>query len=160
MARSALSIICVYFGEKHGKSHADTLFGRLKAWMAYKIKARHFIVRDAYDFYKYCRDYYQMAEVEEHCCQHYCVQLQFIRPSDVKRHQDCDLDQPAEHTHNYYSVRNTSQPLQLQVRYVPCLCSACIEDDGSQCLNSDYADAWKTVYLIPTKESNRRKYEK
>ena len=31
LAKSPIDIICVYFGEKHGKSHADGLFGQLKA---------------------------------------------------------------------------------------------------------------------------------
>ena len=39
LARCPLDIIRVYFGEKHGKSHCDGFFGRLKAWVTYKIKA-------------------------------------------------------------------------------------------------------------------------
>ena len=150
MARSALSIICVYFGEKHGKSHSDALFGHLKAWMW----------TDAYDFYKHCREFYQMPIMEDDCCQHYRVEFQFIRPSDVKRHQDCDLDQRVEHTHDCYSMRNTPRPLELKVRYIPCLCPSCIADDGSKCFNSDYVDPLKTVQLIPKKGSNKNKYEK
>ena len=160
LARLALEIIRVYFGEKHGKSHADALFGRLKAWMSYKIKARHFVVTDAYDFYKYCREFYQTPTPAPGCCQHYRVEFQFIRPSDVRRHQDCDLDRRVEHTQDYYSVRNTDQPLQLKVRKVPCLCPPCIEDDGRECLNAEYTDPWKTVNLIPKKGSNKRTYEK
>ena len=53
ISRCALNLIRIYFGEKHGKSHADALFGHLKAWMSYKIKARHFIVKNAFDFYKF-----------------------------------------------------------------------------------------------------------
>ena len=44
ISHCALNLIRVYFSEKHGKSHADGLFGWLKAWMAFKIKARHFVV--------------------------------------------------------------------------------------------------------------------
>ena len=51
IARCTLKLIRAYFGEKHGKSHADGLFARLKSWMAYKIKARHFVVTSAYDFF-------------------------------------------------------------------------------------------------------------
>ena len=77
LAGSALQIICVYFGEKHGKSHADALFGRLKSWMTYKIKSRQFVVTCAKDFYKYCREHYEMP-VLENCCQHYRVAFEFI----------------------------------------------------------------------------------
>ena len=97
LARCILTIIRVYFGEKHGKSHADALFGRLKAWMSYKIKARHFVVANAFDFYKYCRDHYQTPKLD--CCQHYRVEFQFIRPCDVRRHQDCTLEDAVEKTH-------------------------------------------------------------
>ena len=158
LARSFLKIIRVYFGEKHGKSHADALFGRLKAFMAYKIKARHFVVTDAYEFFKYCREYYQTPKLDT--CQHYRVEFQFIHHSDVRRHHDCDLDQHVPNTHHLYSVRNTPEPLKLKLRLVPCLCPPCIHDDGSECLNADYTDAWKMVYLIPTKGSNKRKYQK
>ena len=71
LAKSPLDIIRVYFGEKHGKSHADGLFGRLKAWMSYQIKSRKFIVKDAHDFFNYCREYYQTPHRTEGTCQHY-----------------------------------------------------------------------------------------
>ena len=159
MACSSLDIIRVYFGEKHGKSHADALFGCLKAWMSYKVKARHFMVTDAYDFYKYCREYYEIPVIED-ACQHYLVVFQFIQPSDVKQHQDCDLDNAVQHTHDYYSIRNMCQPLQLKFRYVPCLCDPCINDDRTKCMNAEYTDDWKTVDLIPKKGSNKEKYDK
>ena len=159
IARCALEIIRVYFGEKHGKSHADALFGRLKSWMAYKIKARHFVVADAYDFFKYCREFYQTPRLEN-TCQHYRVEFEFIHPSAVRRHQDCDLDKPVENTHSIYSVRNTPEPLSLKVRNVPCLCPPCIKNNGEECLNSLFADPWRDVKLIPTKGANKRKYQK
>ena len=158
LARIALEIIRVYYGEKHGKSHADALFGRLKAWMSYKIKSRQFVVSDAHDFFKYCVEFYQTPKLTN-CCQHYRVEFQFIRPSDVRRHQDCDLETHVDHTQNLYSVRNTSQPLQLKVRCVPCLCPSCIKDEG-ECYNSEHTDPWRIVNLIPQKGSNLRKYAK
>ena len=57
LARLSLNIISIYLGEKHGKSHADALFGHLKAWMTYNIRNRHFVVRNAQDFFKFCREY-------------------------------------------------------------------------------------------------------
>ena len=79
LARSSLDIIRVYFGEKHGKSQADTLFGRLKAWMTYNIRTRHFVVKNAQDFFKFCREHYQTPPVDnENCCQHYRVEFQFV----------------------------------------------------------------------------------
>ena len=83
ITRCALQLICTYFGEKHGKSHADALFGHVKAWMIYKIKARHFIMKSAFDFYKFCREFYQ-TPVLKGCCQHYRVHFEFIRPCDVR----------------------------------------------------------------------------
>ena len=158
IARCAIAIIRIYFGEKHGKSHADALFGRLKAWMAHKIKVCHFVVKNAFDFYKYCREYYQ-TPVKVGCCQHYRVEFQFIRPSDIRRHQDSDLDQPVPKTQQIYAVRNTTEPLQLKVRSVPCLCQPCIDESG-ECMNSTQTDDWNLVHLIPTKNSNKRKYQK
>ena len=156
--RCALKVIRTYFGEKHGKSDADALFGRVKAWMSYKIKARHFIVKSAYDFYKFCREYYK-TPVLQGCCQHYRVHFEFIQPCDVRRHQDSDLDKAVENTQKLYSVCNTDEPLQLKVRSVPCLCPPCIQDNGP-CENSAQTDPWKLVTLIPSKGSNKNKYKK
>ena len=160
ITRCALNLIRVYFGEKHGKSHADALFGRLKAWMTFKIKARHFVVKCAYDFYKFCREYYQ-TKIVAGCCQHYRVEFEFVRPCDVKRHQDSDLDRAVEHTQQIYSVRNTPEPLKMKVRTVPCLCPPCISDDPDmECLNASQTDPWKTVKLVPLKGSSKNKYQK
>ena len=158
LARIALPIIRVYFGEKHGKSHADALFGRLKAWMTYNIRSRHFIIKNAHDFFHFCRDHYQ-TPVQHNCCQHYPVEFEFIRPCNVRRSQDCDLDKPVDGTHNIYSVRNTPQPLQLKVRNIPCLCPPCISENG-QCHNFAHADPWRSVDLIPQKGASMKKYEK
>ena len=160
LARIAIHIIRVYFGEKHGKSHADALFGRLKAWMTYNIRTRHFVVKNAYDFFKFCRDFYQTPAPNHHdCCQLYRVEFEFVRPCDIRRKQDCDLDKPVDQTHDIYSVRNTPQPLKLKVRNVPCLCPPCIKEEG-QCWNEEHTDPWREVDLIPEKGSNLRKYDK
>ena len=160
ITRCALNLIRVYFGEKHGKSHADALFGRLKAWMTFKIKARHFVVKCAYDFYKFCREFYQ-TKIVPGCCQHYRVEFEFVRPCDVKRHQDSDFDKAVDHTQQIYSVRNTPEPLKMKVRTVPCLCPPCISDDPETiCMNSSHTDPWETVNLIPQKGANKNKYKK
>ena len=147
----------MYFGEKHGKSYADGLFARLKAWMAYKIKARHFVVTSAADFYKYCRQEYQTPRKEG--CQHYRVEFQLICPSDIRRHQDSDLDEAVPKTQQIYSIHNTPDPLTLKVCHVPCLCTPCITEVG-QCLNASHTDPWKLVNLIPERGANLKKYQK
>ena len=114
ISRCAFQLIRVYFGEKHGKSYADGLIGRLKAWMSHKIKSRHFVVTSAYDFFKCCREYYQ-TPVTKGTCQHYRVEFEFIRPSHIRRNQDSNLDEAVPQTHQVYSVRNTSEPLQLKI---------------------------------------------
>ena len=154
ISRCSVNLIRTYFGEKHGKSHADALFGRLKAWMSHKIRVRQFIVKSAFDFYKYCREFYE-TPVLHGCCQHYRVHFEFIRPSDMRCHQDSDLDKAIENTQKLYSVRNTDQPLQLKVRSVPCLCTPCIQESG-QCENYSHTDPWKLVTLIPSKGSNKK----
>ena len=147
ITRNSLDITRVYFGEKHGKSHADALFGRLKSWMSYKIKSRKFVVTNAHDFYEYCRKYYQ-TPILDNCCQHYRVEFEYVCHSDIRRHQDCDLETHIDQTHEIYSVRNMPEPLKLKVCNIPYLCPACINQVG-ECSNKDYADPWQLVNLIP-----------
>ena len=124
--------------------------------MSYKIKCHQFIVKDAFDFYKHCREHYQTPVMPENSCQHYRIQFQFIRPSVVNRHHDCDLDQPIPNTHDYYSICNTPEPLKLKVRKVPYLCPPCIKNDITECFNSSYTDDWRTVHLIPKKKQPQK----
>ena len=127
--------------------------------MTYKIKAHHFVVKSAFDFYIFSREFYQIL-ILKGCCQHYHVHFEFIRPCDVRCHQDSDLDRAVENTQKLYSVHNTEEPLQLKVRSVPCLCPSCIRDDGRKCENAAQTDPWRIVTLIPPKGANKNKYKK
>ena len=161
IARSSLNIIRVFFREKHGKSHCDGFFGRLKAWMTFKIKSRQFIVNNAHEFYRCCKDEYETPEPEHPgTCQHYRVVFQFLNPSDIRRHHDCDLDKAVTGTRSIFSVRNTAEPLKLKIRNVPCLCRACIQDDGQKCENYRFTDEWREVDLIPLKGQSKNTHMK
>ena len=159
MARCPLDLTRIYFGEKHGKGQCDGFFGRLKAWMTYKIKARHVIITNAHDFFRCCKEEYETPPADGNC-QHYRVAFQYLRPSDIRRHQDCDLDKHIEGTREIYCVRNTPLPLKLKVRKVPCLCPPCISENGEMCENAPFTDPWREVDLIPVKGENKRKHQK
>ena len=160
MARCALNIMRIYFGEKHGKSQCDGFFGCLKSWMTYKIKSRQVVITNATDFFRYCRQEYETQAAPEGTCQHYRVIFQYLRPSDIRRHQDCDLDKCVPGTLGIYSVRNTPHPLKLQIRTVPCLCKQCISGNGENCDNSEFTDPWREVDLIPVKGESTQKRQK
>ena len=160
LACSSLNITCVFFGEKHGKSLCNGFFGRLKSWMTHKIKSRQVIINNATDFFRYCKAEYEMPEVQPGMCQHYRVIFQFLQPSDIRRHQDCTLDEAITGTRSIYSVRNTPEVLKLQVCNIPCLCLSCTSGNGTVCENSNYADVWREVDLVPVKGQNKSKYRK
>ena len=91
LARTALKIIRVYFGEKHGKSHADTLFGHLKAWMTYNICNPHFVVKNAHDFFQFCIQYYQTPPLDHDCLkQHFPKRMHFAPTTDY-------IEAPSDH---------------------------------------------------------------
>ena len=160
LVHCSIPIIRVYFSENHGKSRCDGFFGRLKSWITYRIKARHVIINDTNDFFRYCKAEYETAEVDPSCCQHYKVAFQYLRLSDICRHQDCDLDKAVPGTRNIYSVRNTPHPLKLKVCNVPCLCKQCLLNNGDICKNLHYANAWREVNLIPVKGQSKCKHMK
>ena len=157
LSKFPVSITRVFFGEKHGKSHADALFGRLKAWMTFNIKSGKFLVRNAKDFYSCCKEYYETKDNNTSKCQHNKIYFEYITPSDVRRHQDSDI-KTVEGTSTFYSVRNTSETLHLQSREVPCICKPCRTNSG-QCLNPTYTDEWKDHKLVPLSNKSS-KYNK
>ena len=159
LARSSVKIIRTYFGENHGKGECDGFFGRLKSWMTREVKTNKVVLTSAHDFFVHCRDHYKETR-QEGQCEHHKVMFQYLTPSDIRRHQDCTLEKAVEGTQSFYSVRNTSEPLKLKVRTVPCLCDPCIEDNGTQCQNSHYTDPWKEVSLIPAKGGSKKKHKK
>ena len=160
MARCPLNLLRIYFGEKHGKSQCDGFFGRLKSWMTYRIKSRKVIINNAHDFFRSCKDDYETPTPAEGTCQHYRVIFQFLHPSQIRRHQDCDLDEAVTGTQNIYSVRNISEPLSLKICNVPCLCMACISGNGEVCANAQFTDDWRNVQLKPVKGDNKWKHKK
>ena len=160
MARSSVKLIRTYFGESHGKGECDGFFGRLKQWMTTHVKSQKVILNSAHDFFIHCRDKFPRKSQQEGQCEHYKVVFQYLTPSEIRRHQDCNLEKAVEGMQSFYSVRNTPEPLKLKVRQVPCLCKACIKEDGSPCENASYADEWKEVDLIPVKGDNKKKHMK
>ena len=127
--------------------------------MSYKIRSRHVIITNARDFFTCCRDEYETVPNEGQC-QHYRVKFQYLNPSDIRRHQDCDLDSAVEGTRSFFSVRNTPHPLKLKVKKVPCLCNSCLMDNGNYCENMQYSDPWREVELKPKKGENKKKHMK
>ena len=156
MARSPLNIIRVYFGERHGKSQCDGFFGRLKRFVTDQIKTRQAIIRNADDFFRLCKEKYEKAPIAGEC-NHYRVVFQLLKPEHIKRHHDFDLESAIPGTRSMYSVRNTSDPMKLKIRKVPCLCPPCIKDDGQKCFNYKHTDPWQEVKLQP---KGRRKFTK
>ena len=152
IARSSVQIIRVFFGEKHGKSECDGFFGRIKRWMTNEVKTCKVTLNCAKDFYEHAKNNYPAAK-EQQGCQHYKVVFQYIPSSDVRRRHDCDLHSAVKGTRKLYSVRNTTQPLSLLVRNVPCLCPPCIKNEGV-CLNGHITDNWREEKLQPANKSS------
>ena len=159
LARCPLNIVRVYFGEKHGKNQCDRFFGQLKARMTHKIKLQHVVISNAHNFFRYCKEEYGSPRVNNQC-QHYRVIFQFLTPSDIRCHHNCDLDGPIPGTRSIYSIRNMPHPLKLKVRCVPCLCNPCLLEIGLECQNSHYTDPWREVELILVKGDSTRKHQK
>ena len=118
------------------------------------------IVTNAKDFFRCCKDNYETALPEDGTCQHYRVFFQYLRPSDIRRHHDCNLDEAIPGTRSIYSIKNTLHPLKLKIRSVPCLCNACLLENGEECKNSHYTDAWQEVDLLPAKGDSSKKHFK
>ena len=160
LACCSIPIVRIFFSENHGKSYCDAFFGRLKSWMSYKIKARHVIINDANDFFRYCKAEYETPEIGQWQCQHYKVTFLFLCASDICRHHDCNLKDAVTGTRRIYSVRNSPHPLKLKICNIPCSCTSCLLDNQEHCKNSNYADPWREVDLIPMKGQSMKTHMK
>ena len=156
LARSKLNITRVYFGERHGKSQCDGFFGRLKKFVTTQVKTRNAEISTPEQFFRLCKEKYEKAPIPGQCL-HYRVVFQYLKPAQMRRHQDCDLQHAIEGTRQVYSVKNTSDPLKIKIRNVPCICHACIQDNGEKCENYEYADEWREVQLVPKNPHNFKK---
>ena len=117
IARSPLNIVRVYFGERHGKNQCDGFFGRLKKFVTDSIKTRTAEIRNAREFFRFCKEKYEKAP-QPGQCHHYRVVFQFLEQHHMRRHHDCDLEKAVEGTRSAYSVRNTLDPLRIKMRKV------------------------------------------
>ena len=156
IARSSLNITRVYFGERHGKSQCDGFFGRLKKFVSTQIKTRNAEISTPERFFRLCKEKYEKIPKNGECL-HYRVVFQYLKPSQMRRHHDCDLERAIEGTRQLYSVKNTPDPLKLKIRNVPCICPPCIKDNGEKCFNYHHVDDWREVEICP---KNRRAFKK
>ena len=162
MSRNPIPIVRIFFGEKHGKGAVDGLFGRIKNWIDYNVRCKQFVVSTAEEFLQVCQDNYVLKTTHrtENCpLDHVFIKFDFLYPRDIRRKQDCDLEQGIPGTRSFYMVKNTPNMLELKVKHVPCVCRGCLFDDGP-CINEEFSDPWQVVKLEPVKGESTTKHEK
>ena len=115
LLRMKLKITRIFMEEKHGKGLADALFGRLKNWMTQEVKAGKATIRHAEDFYLYCIRHYPQGNRDSNGCRHSRTDFEYVFPQNICREEDPDV-KCIEGTRKLYSVRNTSNALEIQVR--------------------------------------------
>ena len=142
--RLRVNITMLYTGEKHGKGMADGMFGRLKRCLDNLVKSGTCVIRNADDVFCALSRFYRTKAN--------------VNGGQINRREDPDLTCAVKDTMKLYSVRNTANPLELQVRRTPCTCIGCVE--RGICKNIPHVDEWKTVKLKPKYPNRMYLYEK
>ena len=102
---------------------------------------------------------YATPAAPEGTCVHSKVSFEYLYESDMRRDEDYDLSRAVPETMQLHQVRNTPEPLVIEVRKTACICPPCVAGTG-HCLNSEFVDRWRRVHLHPKKGENIEKYGK
>ena len=119
-----------YYGEKHGKSAADRIIGRLKMKIDQEIRSGTVTLDTTDELYNYCVNKLETQPTVG--CQHYRRHYILIKEIlDQKRQSNHPLLQKSLKIH---SVRPTGIPGVIEKQELSCMCDICLEG-GEKCQN-------------------------
>ena len=132
-----------YYGEKHGKSAADGIIGRLKMKIDQEIRSGIVTLDTTDDLYNYCINKLETQPTVG--CQHY--RRHYILIEEIPRPKRTAEPNRVMDTLKIHSVRSTGIPGVVEKQELSCMCDVCMEG-GERCLNFCLVLGWSRVDLL------------
>ena len=142
-----------YFGESHGKSDADGATGRTKQSVTKARKSRQAIIKDAMDFYEYCKANLEKLPTPG-CGKHHVITFHLVI--------DVDRNVPATSktiigSSKFHQVRSVGTASIIEGRDVVCLCIFCLFGIGTSCENASHTGEWRAWKIDDVSTVNAQK---
>ena len=132
-----------YYGEKHGKSAADGIIGRLKMKIDQEIRSGTVTLDTTDDLYNYCINKLETPPTVG--CQHY--RRHYILIEEIPRPKRTAEPSRVMDTLKIHSVRSTGIPGVVEKQELSCMCDICMEG-GERCQNLHMVLGWSRVDLF------------
>ena len=110
-----------YWGENHGKGHADSVIGRVSQVIKSAIARGKTSISHGIDMALYLQMHKGTQNIEEEKCQHF--RQSFVYVDSINRLFDRNLTvKTLKGTRELHCIQNTDVPGVLKVRRSSCLC--------------------------------------
>ena len=140
LSTSATPKMTNYYGEKHGKSAADGIIGRLKMKIDQEIISGTVTLDTTDDLYNYCIN--KLETPPTIGCQHY--RRHYILIEEIPRPKRTAEPSRVMDTLKIHSVRSTGIPGVVEKQELSCMCDVCMEG-GERCQNLHLVLGWSRV---------------
>ena len=154
LANDEVPITRFYFGARHGKNEADGATGRVKQAVHLARTNRLAVVRDAKDFYDFCKTKLERKPVIGEC-HHYTRTFHYLGTIDATSF--VVLDTGIVGTNSFHQVRSSGIERVIEARNTGCLCSYCYYGIG-ECPNRAYVDMFQMYKQVSSAVFGRNKH--
>ena len=143
LSKSTIPIMGNYFCEKHGKSVADGLIGRLSQFLYTAVCMEGEELPDVEALYKFCKENWKEKRLIG-ACQHY--ERNFFLTKNIKRPTDLTAN-TLQGTRQIHSIRSVGDEGVVEIREPSCFCSNCRGGQG-ECINNYFILPWQRKKLL------------
>lgn len=138
ISKSEVQMSHLFTAKSHGKFHSDNCGGRFKQFIKRSILSERAELKNAQDIFEFASSNYATARTNDNQCNHFQISVNLVR--NISRSWKDD-SKTAEGTRAMHAVQSLGCPGLVKMRTIACLCSNCLNDEGS-CLNPEYCTDW------------------
>ena len=143
LSKSTIPIMRNYFCEKHGKSVADGLIGRLSQFLYTAVCMDGKELGDAEALYKFCKENWKekrLIGAFQHYEQNFSLTKNIQRPKDLTANTQ-------QGTRQIHSIRSVGVEGVVEIRGSSCFCINCRGEQG-ECTNNHLVLPWQRKKLL------------
>ena len=143
LSKSSIPIMRNYFCEKHGKSAADCLIGRMSQFLYTAVVTKNAELPDAERLYDFCKSNWK-EKPQPGPCKHY--ERNFFLTKEIRRPKDTTTN-TLQGTRQIHSIRSVGLEGMVEIRHSSCFCTNCKQGTGV-CINNHLVLPWERKQLL------------